>query len=132
MSHVNGRLRLIERELVSTGAGACQVPLRPMQDGIEWEIIWAIGKQDDGAVVHGWYWMDPDNIPGTCLYEITGAVDIPLPLGAMDSDLPNLSMRAWWSTWDRHPIYIWQCSGVGKTGTVIAMVIEHLGAEGLE
>ncbi len=133
MSQLNGRMKLVKRELeITTGPGAAFVPLRPMQDGIEWEIIWAIGKQDDGAVVHGWYWYDPDNIPGTCLYELLGDANVPLPLGALDSDLPNVSMGPWRATWDRHPIYIWQCSGVGKKGTVLAIVIEHVGVEGLE
>ncbi len=132
MGHVNGRLKVIEADFVSLGAGPTNVHISPLEQGTEWEIIWAIGSQNDGAVLHGWQWVDPENPAGVLLYEITGALDIPLPLGAMDSDLPNVSMRTWWATWNRHPSYRFEASGVDKTGKIVAIVIEHLGVEGLD
>jgi len=132
MSHLNGRMRVIEYDATSEAALPTYVPLRPLGVGIEWEIIWAIGQQADGAVVHGWRWYDPENPAGVDLYQVTGALDIPLPLGAMDSDLPNVSMRSWWATERRYPSYRFEASAADKVGKVIAIVIEHIGAQGVE
>ncbi len=132
MSQLNGRMRAIEIEETSLGAVRIFVPLRPLGVGIEWEIIWAIAKQNDGAVLHGWEWFDPENPEGVELYGVTGVLNVPLPLGAMDSDLPNVSMGSWWATDRRYPCYRFDASAVDKVGKIIAIVIEHIGTEGLD
>ncbi|GAI82321.1 unnamed protein product, partial [marine sediment metagenome] len=66
------------------------------------------------------------------LYGVLGDANIPLPLGALDSDLPNVSMGPWWATYNRYPSYSFEASAIGKVGKVIAIVIEHIGAEGVE
>ncbi len=133
MSHLNGRMRVIEADAASAGAATTLVPIRPLGVGIEWEIIWAVGSQNDGAVEHGWAWYQHPDIPlGVYLYKETGALDVALPLGAMGADLPNVSMGSWWATWDRYPCYRFEASAADKTGKIVAVVIEHLGVEGLE
>ncbi|GAI69912.1 unnamed protein product [marine sediment metagenome] len=132
MSHLSGRMMVVELDIVSVGAGTTVVPIRPQVRGIEWEIIWAIGKQDDGAVVHGWQWLDPENPAGVSLYGVLGDANVALPLGALDSDLPNVSMGPWWATWDRYPQYYFEASAVGKTGKIIAIIIESAGYEDLQ
>ncbi len=114
-------------EGTSGDAGVMLIPMRPSDASIQWEIIWAIGKQNDGAVSHGWYWFDPEHPVGALLYLIPGALDIPLPLGAMGSDLPNVSTDNWWATSDDYPAYYFQASAAGKKGTVLAIVIERVG-----
>ncbi|GAJ04712.1 unnamed protein product, partial [marine sediment metagenome] len=72
MSPLNGRMKVIEREETSEAAFTTYVPLRPLGVGIEWEILWAIGKQNDGAVEHSWHWYDPENPTGVELYGVLG------------------------------------------------------------
>ncbi len=132
MNLLNGRMKVIERDETSELAITIHVPLRPLGVGIEWEIIWAVGKQNDGAVVHGWDWYDPENPTGVELYGVLGDANISLPLGAMGSDLPNVSTDNWWATYNRYPSYRFEASAADKVGKVIAIVIEHIGAEGVE
>ncbi len=132
MSQLNGRMRVVENYTESEVIGTTVVPIRPQVRGIEWEILWAIGKQDDGAVLNGWQWLDPENPAGVELYGLVGAANVPLALGALDSDLPNVSMGSWWATWDRYPQYHFEASAIGKTGKIIAIVIEKAGYEDLQ
>ncbi|GAI69916.1 unnamed protein product [marine sediment metagenome] len=127
MNPLNGRMRVMGIEGTSEGAEATFVPLRPPNVGTQWEIIWVIGRQNDGAVSHGWYWYDPEHPVGALLYVAVGALDTPLPLGALGSELPNVSTNNWWATYDHYPSYYFQASAAGKKGTVLAIVIERVG-----
>ncbi len=130
MSRLNGRMRVVVAIETSEGAATTFVPIRPPGVGIQWEIIWAIGRQGDGNVVHGWQWYDPENPAGEYLYGVIGAINVALPLGAMGADLPNVSMGTWWATYDRYPCYRWEASAAEKVGKVIAIVVEQVGVEG--
>jgi len=132
MGQLNGRMKVFVASTDSVGVGKTDVAIRPPGPGIEWKIIWAIGKQYDGAVIHGWTWTDPDNPAGLILYQITGALEVPLPLGAMGELLPSISMGPWWATWDRYPSYHFNASAGAKNGLIVAIVVEHVGVEGLE
>ncbi len=132
MAPLNGRMRVVERDTVSTGAFTTGVPIKPLGEDVEWEIIWAIGKQNDGVVSHGWHWYEPETPAGAELYATVGALNVPIPLGAMSNGGPNVSMGPWWATWNRFPSYRFEASGAGKTGKILAIVIEHVGVEGLE
>lgn len=130
MSQLSGRIKVVSLTVPSGGAGTTYVAIRPPNEGVQWEIIWAIGQQNDGAVSHGWHWLDPENALGVELCAVVGAADVPLPLGALDSDLANVSMGPWWATYDRHPSYRFEASAAAKNGKITAIVIEYLGVEG--
>ncbi len=133
MNPLNGRMRVFELEVISTGAGYCEVPLRPPGMGIEWQIVWATGKHDDpaGASV-GWGFYDPDNPTGLWLPTMAKDAGELIVLGTLPSNGSLMNIGPFFATWDRYPCYRFYTVEVGMKGTVTPMVIERVGVEALE
>lgn len=130
MNPLNGRMKVVESDLVSTGGVWMHVPLRPPTAGIEWEIVWAVGKHDDpgGTDRASWGFYDPDCPAGAFAPGTTLTPGEYLPLGAVLRDGESVGIGPIFATRDRYPSFQWLASGVGNTGTITAMVIERVGA----
>jgi hypothetical protein len=93
-----------------------------------WEVLWAVGFQDDGAVTHSWLWTDPDVADqDVCSMGAAGALH-PLFLGAQtEKGNPFTFMGPPVLTYNRYLTYRFVASAAAKNGCVRAIVKELRG-----
>lgn len=128
MSHaLEGVCRLIQVDGTSVGAGATSVNLRPSQ-GCIWELLFAYGMQDDGAVAYGWYWTDPDVTNHQVIGGTAAAAYEKMGFPAMLSVTAEpYSAAPLVLTYDRYATFTFTASGAGKKGYIKAFVKEYRG-----
>ncbi len=132
MGLLDGRIMPVVATATSDGPGTTSVPLRPAVSGVEWEILYAWGRQNDGAVTCVWQFLSPE-WPGGCeLVRISATgPDIPWDIFSYAERTPSAARLPIYATWDKYPRYAFTASAAGKIGLVAALVIERIGVEGV-
>lgn len=126
MSQCDGRMKLVVKTTTSTGAGLTTVAFQP-DAGKEWEILWLVGSQADGAVAVGWWWNDPEG-GGQLMHTITGALNTKWMFGAFDDEVTGpIPWGPVFANAVRYPSYTFVASAISKVGTVTGLVIERVG-----
>ncbi|GAI70084.1 unnamed protein product [marine sediment metagenome] len=130
MSEPQGRTTVFYRASVSIApAEVVEVQLRPPNMEL-WHVVWAEGQQDDGDVMCGWKWYDPQNPAGVQLHVTSVSANLPLPFGALAPSEQGPGAISLPITNSRYPAYFFVASGATKTGVVVAIIVEQVGAEG--
>ncbi len=133
MDRLNGRIIPKVFTGVSVGAATVYVPLRPRVNGTEWDILFAWGSQNDGAVLCSWGFVSPEAPGGVILTSLTASgANINWDIFAYAEKTPSAARLPLFATWDRYPQFAFVASAAGKIGTVAALVIERIGIEDLE
>lgn len=130
MTHpLEGVTRFIVVTQASAGAGPTIVPLRPPA-GCVWEVLYAYGYQDDGAVLCAWKMLDIDTAEDT-LHSATVGANAHLHLGTEgDGSDPTDAMYLrgpLFISYDRYLRYVFTASAGAKNGFVHAIVREYRG-----
>ena len=128
MSHpLDGVSRIINLSVTSVGAGATDLDLRPSA-GMLWEVLFAVGTQNDGGVPCGWYMTDPDAVDYTVS---EGTATGPWTVWYLGGHAENAAMGALMApvvlTFNRYLTFRFTASAGGKTGYVRALVKEFRG-----
>lgn len=131
MNQLEGRTKVFYDSAASAGAEIVNIPLRP-PGGELWHLLWAEGEQNDGNVNCGWKWVDPENPAGIQLFGLAVAVNTPLAFGGMTASLQGPGAAPVPITDTRYPMYFFTASGAAKTGVVVAVIVEQIGAEGVD
>lgn len=123
---LEGVSRIIAVTSTSVGIGNTDALLRP-DAGKLWEVVWAAGTQDDGAVVCGWYMTDPDasdfTICGITATAAWKALHLGADIESSGSDLAAPLVL----THDRYCTFRFAASAAAKHGYIRALVKEYRG-----
>lgn len=132
MSHpLEGVLKVVEATAASTGAGTTYCDLRP-PEGCVWEILYAWGKQDDGAVWVAWYISDTkEGKANVLLAGDTGTSGVAYYLGAEDD--VSTAVTFWndipIATYQTYFRYGFTASAGAKNASIMAVVKEFRGVQ---
>lgn len=126
---LEGVTRILNLTVASAGAGATNLNLRPAAGRI-WELLFAMGYNDDGAVVHAWLMTDPDTAAGIISSLTASAAFDPLFLG-LSTATSLVAQPVWFGppilTYDRYLTYQFVASAGSKNGVIRAIVKEFRG-----